>query len=204
MEMPAVPPRPSAPPPPPLAQAVDLRVQKRLLWVGEAAYPLHNIARVFTFVLRPRRKEAIALFCKRVALSVSTATGFTVLIWLTTSLASLGQPDDGGGGGGLISFVWIVTLATLVYFLTELTPVLTARSHFVLAVETSGQSTAMVTSADPNHLRQLVGHISYAIDHPEAEFTVRVEGISASPQIYHFGDNINMYGGSGNVGIANS
>ncbi|WP_031082223.1 DUF6232 family protein [Streptomyces sp. NRRL WC-3549] len=183
--------------------AVDLRVSKRLLWVGGAAYPLQNIARVFTFVLRPRRKEAIALFCKRVVLAISVATGLTVVIWLSTSIASIGRPGD-GGGGGLVTFVWMVTLAVVAYFVTELTPVLAARPHFVLAVETSGPSTAMVTSSDPNHLLRLVSQISHAIDHPEAEFTVRVEGISASPHIYHFGDNINMYGGSGNVGTAHS
>ncbi|MEU8506223.1 DUF6232 family protein [Streptomyces brevispora] len=202
MEPPAVPPRPAGAPLPPLTQAVDLRVSKRLLWVGPAAYPLENIARVFTFVLRPRRKEAIVLFCKRVALTLALAVGLTVLILLVDGVASIGRGES--SGGPFLTLVWLGTVGGLIYFLVELMQVLSAGSHFVLAVETSGPSTAMVTSRDPNHLIQLVGRIAYAIDHPEAEFTVRVEGISASPQIYHFGDNVNMYGGSGNVGIANS
>ncbi|WP_329615534.1 DUF6232 family protein [Streptomyces brevispora] len=202
MEPPAVPPRPAGAPLPPLTQAVDLRVSKRLLWVGPAAYPLENIARVFTFVLRPRRKEAIVLFCKRVALTLAMAVGLTVLILLVDGVASIGRGES--SGGPFLALVWLGTVGGLIYFLVELMQVLSASSHFVLAVETSGPSTAMVTSRDPNHLIQLVGRIAYAIDHPEAEFTVRVEGISASPQIYHFGDNVNMYGGSGNVGIANS
>lgn len=191
-----------APAPSPLVHAVDLRISKRLLWVGPAAYPLENIVRVFTFVLRPRRKEAIALFCKRVALTLAMAVGLTVLILLVDGVATLSRGES--GGGPFIFFVWLGTAGSMVYFLLEMTKVLSARSHFVLAVETSGLSTAMVTSHDPNHLMELVGRITYAIDHPEAEFTVRVEGISVSPQIYHFGDNVNMYGGSGNVGIANS
>ncbi|MFJ2416422.1 DUF6232 family protein [Streptomyces brevispora] len=202
MEPPAVPPRPAGAPLPPLTQAVDLRVSKRLLWVGPAAYPLENIARVFTFVLRPRRKEAIVLFCKRVALTLALAVGLTVLILLVDGVASIGRGES--SGGPFLTLVWLGTVGGLIYFLVELMQVLSAGSHFVLAVETSGPSTAMVTSRDPNHLIQLVGRIAYAIDHPEAEFTVRVEAISASPQIYHFGDNVNIYGGSGNVGIANS
>ncbi|MFG2598821.1 DUF6232 family protein [Streptomyces sp. NPDC048462] len=203
MEPPAVPPRPmGAPPPPPLVQAVDLRVSKRLLWVGPAAYPLENIARVFTFVLRPRRKEAITLFCKRVALTLAMAIAMTVLILLVDTVASIGAGES--SAGPFVTIVWLGTLGALVYYLLELTKVLSAPSHFVLAVETSGPSTAMVTSHDPGHLIQLVGRIAHAIDHPESEFTVRVEGISVSPQIYHFGDNVNMYGGTGNVGIANS
>ncbi|MFF3260931.1 DUF6232 family protein [Streptomyces sp. NPDC002932] len=202
MEPPAVPPRPMGAPPPPLVHAVDLRVSKRLLWVGPAAYPLENIARVFTFVLRPRRKEAIALFCKRVALTLAIAVGMTVLILLVDTVASIGRGES--SGGPFITIVWLGTVGGLIYYLIELTKVLSAPSHFVLAVETAGPSTAMVTSRDPAHLVQLVGRIAYAIDHPEAEFTVRVESISASPHIYHFGDNVNMYGGTGNVGIANS
>ncbi|MGN5630805.1 DUF6232 family protein [Streptomyces sp. AC154] len=202
MEPPAVPPRPMGAPPPPLVHAVDLRVSKRLLWVGPAAYPLENIARVFTFVLRPRRKEAIALFCKRVALTLALAVVMTVLILLVDTVASIGRGES--SGGPFITIVWLGTVGALIYYLLELTKVLSAPSYFVLAVETSGPSTAMVTSHDPAHLVQLVGQIAYAIDHPEAEFTVRVEGISVSPQIYHFGDNVNMYGGTGNVGIANS
>ncbi|MFJ1897786.1 MULTISPECIES: DUF6232 family protein [unclassified Streptomyces] len=202
MEPPAVPPRPMGAPPPPLVHAVDLRVSKRLLWVGPAAYPLENIARVFTFVLRPRRKEAITLFCKRVALTLALAVGMTVLILLVDTVASIGQGES--SGGPFVTLVWLGTVGALIYFLLELTKVLSAPSHFVLAIETAGPSTAMVTSQDPAQLIQLVGRIAYAIDHPEAEFTVRVEGISVSPQIYHFGDNVNMYGGTGNVGIANS
>ncbi|MFD7430051.1 DUF6232 family protein [Streptomyces sp. NPDC059814] len=191
-----------APAPSPFARAVDLRISKRLLWVGPAAYPLENIVRVFTFVLRPRRKEAIALFCKRVALMLVMAVGLTVLILLVDGVATLSRGES--GGGPFIFFVWLGAAGALAYFLLEMTKVLAAREHFVLAVETSGLSTAMVTSHDPNHLIELVGRITHAIDNPEAEFTVRVEGISASPQIYHYGDNVNMYGGSGNVGIANS
>ena len=38
-----------------------------------------------------------------------------------------------------------------------------------------------------------------------SEFHVQVERLMiSSPQNYHFGDNVNMYGGSGNVGITHA
>ncbi|GAA2931267.1 hypothetical protein GCM10020221_28820 [Streptomyces thioluteus] len=60
----------------------------------------------------------------------------------------------------------------------------------------------MVTSRNPHHLDQLVGRISHAIENPGAEFQVTVDSITINPQSYYFGDNVNMYGGTGNVGMA--
>ncbi|AJE44260.1 hypothetical protein CP978_33200 [Streptomyces nodosus] len=189
------PPPPVSPPPaPPLLGGVDLRVSRRLLWIGSAAYPLHNIARVHTLTLHPKRKEAVLRFLKNGAIIMATAIALTILSSVT-ALASTST------AGGLILFVWLGAGAMLVYSLVEMASVLNAPAHYVLAVETSGPSTAVVTSRDPAHLNHLVGQIAHAIDHPEAEFQVKVESITVSPNHYYFGDNVNMYGGSGNVGI---
>lgn len=194
------PPPASLPPPPPppsppagLATSVELRISKRLLWIGTAAYPLHNIARVYTFTLRPRRKEAVLLFLKRSGLIAAVAMIATV-----PAMAGAVLFDS----GVLLAMLWLAAVGVGIYCIVELFEVLTASSHYVLAVETSGASTGLVTSRHPQHLDQLVGHISYAIDHPETEFQVKVERISISPNHYYFGDNVNMYGGNGNVGIA--
>ncbi|MFC5912662.1 DUF6232 family protein [Streptomyces pulveraceus] len=192
----------NAPPPPPVPPlprdaGIDLRVSKRLLWVGGAAYPLQNIARVYTLTIHPRRKEAIVRFCKSVAITLAVAIALTIL----GAVTAMGSEDV---GGGIVTFVWYVTVAGLVYFLVELISVLSAQSHYVLAVETSGPSTAVVTSANREHLNQLVGYIAHAIENPEAEFQVKVESITISPRNYYFGDNVNMYGGTGNVGMAST
>ncbi|MES9506798.1 DUF6232 family protein [Streptomyces sp. NPDC000609] len=192
----------NAPPPPPVPPLtrgadVDLRVSKRLLWVGGAAYPLQNIARVYTLTIHPRRKEAVVRFCKSVAITLAVAIALTIL----GAVAAIGSEDV---GGGIVTFVWYVTVAGLIYFLVELISVLTAQSHYVLAVETSGPSTAVVTSTNREHLNQLVGYIAHAIENPEAEFQVKVESITISPRNYYFGDNVNMYGGTGNVGMASA
>ncbi|MFE2639616.1 DUF6232 family protein [Streptomyces scopuliridis] len=192
----------NTPPPPsvpPLVHGVDveLRVGKRLLWVGGAAYPLQNIARVYTLTIRPRRKEAVVRFFKNVAITLAVAIALTIL----GTVAIIGSEDV---GGGILTFVWLVSAAALIYFFVELMSVLTAQSHYVLAVETSGPSTAVVTSANREHLNQLVGYIAHAIENPEAEFQVKVESITISPKNYYFGDNVNMYGGTGNVGMASA
>ena len=195
-EHPDIPPPPAAPPTqaPPWV-GVDLAVSRRLLWVGGACYPLHNIARVHTLTLRPRRKEAVLRFLKRCAIIAVVTIALTIVGGLTF----MGSQDT---GGGLLSFIYLGSAAASVYSLVELIQVLTAPPCFVLAVETSGPSQAVVTSRDPQLLRQLVQQIAHAIEHPETEFRVRVDSISISPQNYYFGDNVNMYGGSGNVGMS--
>ncbi|MGW1283564.1 DUF6232 family protein [Streptomyces sp. NPDC002586] len=197
-----------APSPHPAPARLDLRVSKRILWIGAAVYPLQNIARVYSFVLRPRRKEAVLRFLRYTAGTL--AVGFIAML---PSLPSLtlggggGGGDLGGGGqqssgvAGYVTFIWIVAVVAEIFFLIDMFSVLTASPQHVMAVETSGASTALVTSRDPRRLDEIVGQISYAIDHPEAEFRVTVESLTVSPKNYYFGDNVNMYGGSGNVGI---
>lgn len=208
---PAVPPQPPAAPPPtptadpypdvpPAASAqpvigVNLRVSRRLLWVGDAYYPLQNIARVYTLTIHPRRKDAVLLFLKRLL-------GIGAVATLLGLLAGLIDSSSGGGSAGLTVFVVIISVAALIYCLVEMLKVLGAPSHYVLAVETSGPSTAVVTSPDRGHLRRLAQQIADAIENPKAEFEVRVDTIAISPKHYYFGDNVNMYGGTGNVGMA--
>ncbi|MEU2716147.1 DUF6232 family protein [Streptomyces sp. NPDC007205] len=187
-------------PAPPAQQApdrVDLRVNKRILWIGAAVYPLANIARVYTFVLRPKRKEAVLRFLRYTAGTL--AVGFIAMLPGLPALTAGGGQNS--GAAGYVTFVWIVALFAEIYFLIDMISVLGSAPHHVLAVETSGASTALVTSQDPRYLDQVVGQISYAIDHPETEFKVTVESLTVSPKNYYFGDNVNMYGGSGNVGI---
>ncbi|MGW7249749.1 DUF6232 family protein [Streptomyces decoyicus] len=174
---------------------VSLRVSRRLLWVGDAYYPLQNIARVHTLTIHPRRKDAVLLFAKRLLIigAVTTLLGL---------LAGLIDSSSSGGSTGLTALVVIVALAALVYCLVEMLKVLGAPSHYVLAVETSGPSTAVVTSPDRGHLRRLAQQIADAIENPKAEFEVRVDTLTISPKHYYFGDNVNMYGGTGNVGMA--
>ncbi|MEU6957019.1 hypothetical protein [Streptomyces sp. NPDC045714] len=61
-----------------------------------------------------------------------------------------------------------------------------------------------MTSKSPQHLNELVGRVVHWIENPEIEFQVKAETLMINPSNDHFGDNVNMYGGSGNVGVAQS
>ncbi|GAA2901351.1 DUF6232 family protein [Streptomyces mexicanus] len=189
------------PPPPPVppqaARGIDLRVDKRLLWVDGAAYPLRNITRVYTFTLTPRRKDATLLFLKRLGIILSVAFALTILGGVT-GIASQDM------AGTIITLVWLGSAAAIVFSVVELVSVLGAPTQYVLAVETSGPSIAMVTSPQPQYLDQLVGSIVQAIEHPDTQFQVRVDRLLVNPRNYYFGDNVNMYGGTGNVGVASA
>ncbi|MFD6803031.1 DUF6232 family protein [Streptomyces cyaneofuscatus] len=193
------PPRPSLPPH--LAGGVDLRTSKRLLWVGGAAYPQQNITRVYTFLLTPRRGRATTLFFKRIAIILSVAFALMILSGIT-EIGSSSDTSSGTGGGA--QTIWFFAVVALIYCAVELGNVLTASSHWVLAIDTSGASTALVTSKSVQHLNELVEQVVHWIENPEIEFQVRAETLMVNPSNYHFGDNVNMYGGSGNVGMSKS
>lgn len=196
-----VPQRPPGPPPASAAglpASLDLTVTRRLLWVGGAVYPLQNVARVYTFTLHPRRKEAVLRFLKRTVITLLTAMAFTLFGGIASFLSR-----EEGAFAGTLQFVWVISAGGLIYFLVDMLTVVTASSHFVMAVESNGQSTALVTGR-PDHLNQLVHQIAYAIENPDTELSVRVERLTISnPSNYYFGNAVNMYGGSGNVGMSN-
>ncbi|MEU6880234.1 DUF6232 family protein [Streptomyces sp. NPDC046712] len=198
-------PPPTTPPPPPepprISGGIELKVSKRLLWVGGAAYPLQNVARVYTFTLTPRRGEAFVRFLKRIAVTILVG----LLLAAFTDERSFSSYDSyDSDSGDLTPFLWFVVVCCAIYFIGDMLSVVLARSHFVLAVETSGPSVAVVTSRDRGYLIGLVRTITDAIENPENEFRVHVEQVMISrPSNYYFGDAVNMYG-SGNVGITNA
>ncbi|WP_052849565.1 DUF6232 family protein [Streptomyces avicenniae] len=177
-------------PPPQLGhEAIDVRVTERLLWIGEAAYPLANVTRIHTFLLRPRYGAAGLRFLRQVT---TAALALLLLLVVAENDRDVREFADA------VAPVW---LALLVFFLVQLLSVWFARSHFVLAVETAGSSTAVVTSRSRDLLRGVVGRLAHAIEHPGAEFVVRVERLSVNARNYHFGDTVHINGGVGNTGV---
>ncbi|GAA1937458.1 DUF6232 family protein [Kitasatospora viridis] len=188
---PAAPGAPAAP-----TNAVALTISKRLLFIASAAYPLHNIARVFTFVLRPRRWEAFLRFLKRAG---ATVVAMVLLLQLEKLQATNG--DGSQTTDPWVGLTWVVGLLTLVGYAIALLAVLAAPTHYVLAVETCSSSSALITTPDPEELRRIGGAIAHAIENPEAELHLMVQSLSFKPEHYYFGDTVNMYGGASNVGI---
>lgn len=183
--------RTPAAPPPAATDDVVMRVETNLLWVAEAAYPLRNITRVHTFTLKPKRMEAFLSFLKWLAV---TAVAVLVIGAVSRETSSYGEDDSSGA----IAVGAVVAIVLVIQLVKELG----APSQHVLEVETAGASTAMVTLPDPVQLRRLLQSLVHAIEHPEVEFQMRVERVLVNPKNYHFGDNVNMYGGMNNVGVS--
>ncbi|MFI9581550.1 DUF6232 family protein [Streptomyces sp. NPDC052236] len=181
------------PPPPPSETSVELKVSRRLLWVGDAAYPLHNITRVHTLVLRPKRMEAFMSFLKWLG---ATLVAFVVLQTVNKDSASDWEGENDSAGT-----LWGIGIAVVIVLVIQLVKECNAPSQHVLAIETSSGSTALVTLPNPDQLRRLVQYLVNAIENPAAEFQVRVERVLVNPKNYHFGDNVNMYGGLFNTGV---
>ncbi|GAB1340804.1 hypothetical protein ACE1SV_73940 [Streptomyces sp. E-15] len=204
------PPRPSEPPAPPRAYAAagapgpsllprgDLVISDRLLWVNRAAYPLENITRVYTFVLTPRRGEAFVQFLKR---GGGTVVLILVLMLFSDMSGGSSDFDSSSGDDSVIQFLLVLAVLVLIYFFGEMASVVFASSHYTLAIETNGRSTALV-AGDPRHLDALVVKIAETIDKPNAVLRARVETLSITNYgNYHFGDSVNIYGGSGHTGV---
>lgn len=178
---------PAPTPPPKPARREDfeapdlvLRVSNRLLWVGEAVYPLHNIVRVQTFVLSPDRKKALADFAPWIALLLVFFAAFVM----------------GANAAGTL-----VTIVPAGLLIASLVRRLTRPDLYVMGVETSGTSVAVVTLADRAELRRLVARIVNAIEHPETEFSLPVAQLTVNIENYaHVGDTANI-NGSGNIGV---
>ncbi|WP_234370895.1 DUF6232 family protein [Streptomyces sp. XY431] len=177
-----------------LTDSVDLRVSKRLLWVGGAAYPLHNIVRVYAFVLMPKRKEAVLRFARQLVQALTLAL-----------LAVVGAGFPFGVGKDVEPFkgpALVVALLWAGYGFLAMFGVLAAPAVPVLAVDTAGNATALVGTADRGRLREAVRILSHALENPEIELELSIRSLTVNAGNYHFGDNVNMYGGSGNTGKA--
>lgn len=178
------------PPSTPAPKVVKVRVTKRLLWVGEEVYPLQNIARIHTFTLTPRRDDAVKRFLKRTALVFAAGTIINAVAY---------KESDSGGSSPAVSIIVLAVTAYL--FFTELLPTLRAKSEYALSVEASGPPTTLLTSDKEEQLKDIARKIALAIDSPDEEFQFIVNTVIVNPNDYHFGDNVNIYGGVGNVGV---
>ncbi|MEU5215066.1 DUF6232 family protein [Streptomyces sp. NPDC020807] len=195
---PPVPPRPPKPPAQPTATPAPppsegLVISKRLLWVHGGAYPLENIVRVHTFVLTPRRAQAVGRFLKRAGITAA-------VIWLCLFIAD--GPATDSDMESVTALALLVGVGLLVYYFSDMASVAFAADHHVLAVETNGRSTALVTGKR-EYLEGLVREIAEAIDEPNAQLTAWVGALNITNyDNYYFGDSVNMYGGTGNTGVS--
>ncbi|WP_308431098.1 DUF6232 family protein [Kitasatospora griseola] len=195
---PQVPPRPAFRP-----GQIELRIDRRTLWIGQAAYPLDNIARVFPVVLNPRYGEAFARFGRRVAITVTVAFVLAAMgnlsIQLTGSSSSR-QDSSSSLTGTVVTFSLIV----LAVHVINLLQVVLQKPQHAVAIETNGTSVALVTAPDAQRRLALTVQLAAAIDNPgAATLALHVDTLSINPAHYYFGDTVNVHG-TGNVGRINT
>ncbi|MEU9932631.1 DUF6232 family protein [Streptomyces anulatus] len=143
---------PSQPPPlPPLPRpggVLEIAVKRRMLWIGSAALPLHNLTRVEAIKIKPDRN----------VLRFLLGLGLVAFVYSVTDWAP----------------VLVLLIVLVVYFVKALI----APETPVLVVETAGSSRVLVTLPSVDELRTIAGRIVHAIDHPEAEFTAYVHQLN--------------------------
>ncbi len=190
------PPPPTTPPPAftsgPAGTPTTTRVAvtNRILWIGQAAYPLANVARVGTSLIVPGRRRALLRLL---------AFGLVVFLpVLVIAQATDGSSSDSGSGTLLLVAMILVAL----YFLIFTWPVLRRPDLYVLAVDTAGPPTAVLAWLTAEPAFELQATITRAIENPQAEFQQIVQTISVDLRQYQFGDSVNIYGGQGNTGVS--
>ncbi|WP_437102114.1 DUF6232 family protein [Streptomyces sp. enrichment culture] len=158
-------------------------MSRRMLWVGSAAFPLHNITMVDAFRMKPDRGSALGRFMKGLF--------GAFLIYVVINLMAGGEARIGDNGNPAL----IIVLIIAVLFITFKD--LFAEDKPVLAVQVASGSSVVVTLPSMEELRQIAGRIAYAIDNPEAEFTAVVHQYNTN----NYGPVANLNGGQGNTGF---
>lgn len=161
-------------------EVIEVRVARRVLWVGADAFPIANITRVSALSMAPARAAAVSAFVKfMVLLALVTAGGVTAF-------------RDADGAGTAVG----VAAATIAAILAKrLFSVLTTKTYYVLVIETGGAAHPALVSLDIAEVQGLVLKIMDAIDDPNAAFAINVQN-----HIGHIGDNIDISGGTNVTG----
>ena len=179
-------------------EEIVVGVEDRILWVGDAAYPLHNIARAQTLKLVPDRAAALRRWL-----------GWT-LVWAAIGVAAAVSADyaetQGYWSAPVVSVgsevveprvLIAVAVLTLVGLHTiRLILVLARRTYYALVIETAGYPEALLVSPDRPLIEGTVRRIIAAINDPGLpSFRVSITN-------YHIGDTVHgdRFGGDKVIG----
>ncbi|MBV2153376.1 DUF6232 family protein [Kitasatospora sp. SUK 42] len=155
---------------------IDVRVSRRVLWVGGDAYPLGHIARARQLVWwPPKRSRVIIRYVRQVI-------GFLVAVGFLNALTGGALNNTGAS-----AVPGVLLLGFLAYFTYRLVTRLRQKPLYKLVIETSSSSVTAVVSHHAWQVEDLIQRIMEAIDNPQAEFAIQVENV-------HIGDRINQYG----------
>jgi hypothetical protein len=163
------------------SEVINVRVSRRVLWIGSDAYPLQNIARAQARKITPHPGTPVRDYIK------------AVIGWLIVGIILSAILGAVAHSGALAALVWLAVLAVLAWRTVQLVQKLHLdNTYYALIIETAGNPNTALISRDASVVSELVQEIMAAIDNPNAEFSQNVTN-------YHLGDKITQYGNS-NVG----
>lgn len=168
---------------PKLAAAnTEVRVTRRVLWVGGDAYPLQNIARAQVRTLRPRQgtpvKDFLLEILRWIVLTVVVITAMTLV-----------------GLRGAASYVVVILVMLVLVSVLKLTRAVNRerekKEYHLLVLQTSGDPRTLLASTDRDQIYELVQTIMAAIDDAEVSYHNWISN--------YYGDVIRQYGNE-NIG----
>lgn len=152
---------------------VQVRINEGILWIGDDAYPLTNIARVSSKAWVPDKAKIIRRWVWRIIFAtIAMIVGFSIHVVAGLLLA--------------------LVLAYVVYKLMD---ELKIQPLYELMIETAGSPRQALISTDQALVSRLVAEITKAIGNPA--YTLAPITVTN----YNMGDNVNMFSGQNNVGI---
>ncbi|MFI6817889.1 DUF6232 family protein [Nonomuraea sp. NPDC050328] len=164
----------------PRNSTIEVKVHRRVLWVGGEAYPVQNIARAYTMALRPRRGLALAQFLR------------AVVLWtLLAAAAMVGSDyvDLDVDRRLIVAALCVVVLISAVQYLVRVLQ----RTYYALVIETAGTPRTALVSSDHGEVARIVHEVMKAIGDPNASFSQTITTNN------HYGDKITQLG-SQNIG----
>jgi hypothetical protein len=161
-------------------EVISVGVSHRVLWIGGAAYPLHNIARAQTIKLVPNRGKALGNYVLQIVLWFALMAG--AIYAMDSGLLSLGDRDE------LAQPLFLVFLVLMGISTINLLVKLLARTYYAMVIETAGNPQTALVSTDKEVVSSLVRRTMAAIDNPEAEFRQEVTNIT------NIGEQFNVLG----------
>ncbi len=157
---------------------IEVRVNQQILWVGDEAYPLRNIARARVVRLTVRRGAAFGRFL-----------GFA-LLWLVLGLGATAALRAARSEGVRLdkSLGEVIAIATTILIglsFLRLLYLLLRPALFALVIETAGNPHTALITTDEAVVSRIVREIMAAINNPAVRFSYTVNKV-------HHGDK---YGG---------
>ena len=156
---------------------VEVRINRRTMWVGSKVYPLAHVTRVEPLEIVPRRGRILKRYGREAG------------SWLLLGLLGLMVMACAGNAvpPSVVTVYELVILAALVSVTVRLVRRLTTKVLYVLSIATSGSPHEVVASWDREQIYTLMNQVVAAIDDPDVSYSIHVDHIDVSGDTI-FGD----------------